>query len=133
MHRIRNSCLALTCCLVLLFAGCIGRQTVIQTNTRSVSRLELGVTVKSVEKNSLSIPGEIKGRVLLVTKVKPGTYAQALGIQPDDLIYKINGQRVTGVVDSYAAMGKVKDMPYILVELYREGKIMELSLDLKKG
>ena len=115
------------------FSGCIDRKNIINTDPRVVSRLELGLLVKSVAQDYFSLPGEIEGRALLVTKVKQDSYARAMGIQPDDLIYKINGQRVTGMADSYDVMHKVKDMPALQVELLRGGKKMTLSLDLKKG
>ncbi len=126
--------LSLFLCMMLL-AGCTSQKNIFtpDIDSREVSRLELGVRVKSVSEDNFAIPDEIGGRSLLVIQVKPGSYAAAMGIKTDDLIYRINGKRVTGMADSYAVMRKIKDMRFVLVELLREGEVMKFSLNLKKG
>ncbi len=131
MPKIRIACVA--ACLLLLLAGCAKPNNDILPQAKLGPRLELGLRVKSVEEGYFSVPGQIEGRALLVTLVKPGTYAEMMGIKTADLIYKINGERVTGMSDSYAVMRKIKDTHFIYVELLREGKRMELTLQLREG
>ncbi len=128
MSKVKITCV--TVCFLMLLASCAKPNNDILPNAKLRPRLELGLKVKSVEEGYFSIPGQLKGRALLVTLVKPGTYADSMGIKQDDLIYKINGERVTGMTDSYAVMRKIKNTNFIYVELLREGKQMKLTLQL---
>ena len=131
MPKIRILCAAV--CLLVLLGGCAKPNNDILPDAKLGPRLMLGLKVKSVEEGYFSIPGQFKGRALLVTQVKPGTYAQEMGIKTGDLIYKINGERVTGMTDSYAVMRKIKGTHFVFVELLREGKRLELTLQLREG
>ncbi len=122
----------MTACLFMLLAGCAKNNDILP-EAKLGPRFILGLKVKSVDEGYFSVPGQLKGRALLVTLVKPGTYAETMGIKPYDLIYKINGERVTGMADSYAVMRKIKDTHFVYVELLREGKRMELTLQLTEG
>ena len=137
MKHIDNTLRLFLLVLLLFFlAGCGAKDDRSYLPTaKTEPRLELGVKVKSIETGSLllAVPGNYKGRALLVTKVKYGMLAEKMGIHRDDLIFKINDHRVTGMADSYEVMRNLIDASVLSVELLRGKEIMKLTVELNRS
>lgn len=71
---------------------------------------------------------------VIVSNVKPNSPAERAGIQPGDVILRINGERIRNTDDIWAVIENedVKPGDVIELEIYREGRIFKVRLKLEE-
>ncbi|MBI3894082.1 MAG: trypsin-like peptidase domain-containing protein [Candidatus Wallbacteria bacterium] len=87
-----------------------------------------GIVLKvlgSSDRQRLNIPEEVSG--LLVSQVADGSRAARLGVQTGDVIYEINGTKVTSLAVFDKVRGALKDDDGIVLGIYRGGYWLYVS------
>ncbi|MCC7122494.1 MAG: DegQ family serine endoprotease [Gammaproteobacteria bacterium] len=96
--------------------------------TTEIAKLKIGVrALTKAERTEL----ELKGRGVLVEKVKPGP-AAAAGLQPMDVVVQLNFEAIDGVEALTAAVGKLAPGTKVPMLIQREGSPMFLALEVPK-
>lgn len=67
------------------------------------------------------------GEGVIVDQVQPGSFAAKLGLEPMDIIVKINGKVVGSTMEIRAAMNGVESGSETTITLIRKGRSMELT------
>ncbi|MBN2380159.1 DegQ family serine endoprotease [candidate division WOR-3 bacterium] len=98
--------------------------------TPQEAREPFGLVVRSLtssERGNLRLPGGI-----LVEDVRSNSDAARAGIQPGDIILKLNNQDVTDEDTFYTIVAEIKaaDKGVVLVQLYRDGRRFFVTLKL---
>jgi serine protease Do len=96
-------------------------------STGKVTRGYIGAQVQDVTADIAESLG-IKGKGALVAELTPGGPAARAGLQPGDLITKVDGQPVEGATDLTRAVGRVHAGDTIRLEVRRDGRTQELSI-----
>jgi serine protease Do len=93
----------------------------------------LGMTVAPLTPSvasELELPRNETG--LVVTGVEPGGVAAEAGLQPGDVLKKVNGRDVTSVPELKSALSARRDAP-ALVQVHREGTTLFVALPNGQG
>lgn len=96
---------------------------------RSDSRARLGMTIQPLtpqSANAAGLPATAKG--LVVADVDPAGAAAAAGIQPGDVITRVNNRAVTSLSDLQAALRVKQDRPALML-LSRDGASIFVALE----
>jgi serine protease Do len=96
-----------------------------------VTRGWLGVTIQDVKGDLAQYYGIENGSGALVTDVVPGDPADKAGIQPKDIIVKVNGDKISGSHDLTAKAAKLAVGDTAQITVLRNGQ--EKTLDLTVG
>jgi serine protease Do len=96
-----------------------------------VTRGWLGVTIQDVKGDLAQYYGIENGSGALVTDVAPGDPADKAGIQPKDIIVKVNGDKISGSHDLTAKAAKLAVGDTAQITVLRNGQ--EKTLDLTVG
>jgi serine protease Do len=90
---------------------------------------EIGLTVEPITPDlsrRFELPDGAEG--LLITAVAPGSPADDSGIQPGDLVVKVNRNRVNSVADYRTALGSVEEGSPVLFLLNRSGNMFFVAV-----
>ena len=72
--------------------------------------------------------GALRGRGVVVVRVKPGSTAEELGMREGDLIVEVNRQSVTSLKTYERIAGKLPKDQAVLLLLKRQGRTIYLTL-----
>ena len=67
---------------------------------------------------------------LIVEEVSPNSPAQAGDIRIGDIVYQINGQNITTIVQALDIVAETKPNTNLLFKLYRQGKTIETNITI---
>ena len=97
-----------------------------------IPRPRMGLKIKVVEgEHFMKEPLLDKyERALYVMEVKPGSPAEEAGVQPGDLLLKIDGVDVHGMQDSVALMRRKRPGDSLILDIFRQKETLQLGLDL---
>src|SRR5471032_1239511 len=98
--------------------------------TGKVEHAKLGVTVQEVNQgfaDSFNLPTP---EGALVSNVEHGSAADKAGLKPGDVIRKVNGQKIVGSGDLPAMVGIAAPGDKVALEVWRQGKTVELNATL---
>ncbi len=98
--------------------------------TGKVARGRIGVQIDSVSKElaeSLNLP---KAQGALIQRVEPGAPAEKAGIEPGDVILKLNGQTIEKPSDLSRGVAAIKPGTRITVTVWRKGANKDLSMNV---
>jgi len=98
-----------------------------------VQRGQLGVTIQDFTPDlaeALGIEGETGA---VVTQVAPDSAAEAVGLQPGDLIVSVDGRPVVGSADLRSQIGLKRLDQYIEIDVIRDGKTLTFKTQLRQG
>lgn len=99
--------------------------------TGKVTRPRLGVTIQDLNQ-SLADSFKLQSPSgALVSSVAPGSAAAKAGLQPGDVILKYNGQAIVQSGDLPALVSLGKPQENVTLEIWRNGKKLEKSAELK--
>ncbi len=96
-----------------------------------VARGWLGVTIQDVKGDLAQYYGIENGSGALVSDVVPGDPADKAGIQPKDIIVKVNGDKISGSRDLTAKVAKLAAGETARITVVRDGR--EKTLDITVG
>ncbi|GJL55452.1 MAG: MucD protein [Nitrospirales bacterium] len=83
----------------------------------------------AAKRSELKIPEEVKG--VLVSKVKPGSEAEAAGIQEGDLIQEVSRQTITTIDDYQQIASKIAKEELVVLLLNRRGNNLFVAVNPK--
>jgi len=98
-----------------------------------VQRGQLGVTIQDFTPDlaeALGIEGETGA---VVTQVAPDSAAEAVGLQPGDLIVSVDGRPVVGSADLRSQIGLKRLDQDIEIDVIRDGKTLTFKTQLRQG
>lgn len=93
-----------------------------------VSRGRIGVGIASVSKELAESLGLPKAQGALVTSVEAGAPADKAGVEPGDIILKLNGKSIEKSIDLPRAVGEIKPGSKATVTVQRRGTTKELNV-----
>ncbi len=96
------------------------------------TRPELGVRLRVMPSNGL--PEDIKAQqaqVLLVVRVQPTGPAAGAGLKEGDIILKLDGQPIMGMVDSVALMQNRLWGDFVNITILRDGQRQDVNVFLQ--
>ena len=85
-----------------------------------------------VRNAAMGIDGEDHDHGCLITRVPDGMPAKQAGLKKGDIITKLNGKRVTGIIDLAQRIGARKPGDTIKLEILRGDKTLEKDVTLVK-
>ncbi len=97
---------------------------------RKVTRGWIGVTIQGLDENSAKALGLPNAKGALVGDVQPGNPAAKAGMQPGDVILKVNGEAVADSSDLVRKIAGIKPGAKASVVVWRNGAEKELSLTM---
>ena len=92
------------------------------------SEIKLGIDVQDLTAGLADKFKLRESRGVLITKVEPGSLAQAEGLREGDLIKEVNRVEVVSVMDFTASVAKVKHGETILLRVLRENRAFYVVL-----
>jgi serine protease Do len=95
--------------------------------TGKVAHAKLGVTVQEVNQGFADSFNLASPEGALVANVEPAGPADKLGLKPGDVIRKINGSKIIASADLPAIVGLAMPGDKVTLEVWRQGKSIELS------
>jgi len=95
--------------------------------TGKVSHAKLGVSVQEVNQSFADSFNLATPEGALVANVEQGGPADKLGLKAGDVIRKVNGQKIVASADLPAIVGLAMPGDKISLEVWRQGKAIELS------
>jgi serine protease Do len=95
-----------------------------------VSRGRLGVMIQGVNQDLARSFGLNKTAGALVSSVEKGSPAEKAGIEPGDVILKFNGKEVASSNDLPSMVADITPGSTAKVEVWRDGKIRDLSVNV---
>ena len=98
--------------------------------TGKVSRGQLGVQMQGMDRDAASALGLPDANGALVATVEPGSAAERAGLQRQDVIRSVNGQRVYESSDLPPIIGAMAPGAKVTLEVIRDGKPRTLSVML---
>jgi serine protease Do len=93
--------------------------------------VKLGVSVSDV---NVSVAREMKLRIptgVAISRVQPDSPAADAGLQPDDVIHRVNRTPVTNRQDYFRALASLKGEKEITLQVERNGQLQFVSLTLE--
>jgi serine protease Do len=96
-------------------------------STGKVAHAKLGVTVQEVDQAFADSFKLDTPEGALVANVEPGGPADKAGLKSGDVIRKINGQKIIASGDLPAVVGVAMPGEKVVLEVWRQGKAIELS------
>jgi serine protease Do len=93
-----------------------------------VSRGRIGVGIAPVSKELAESLGLPKAQGALVTSVEAGAPADKAGVEPGDIILKLNGKSIEKSIDLPRAVGEIKPGSKATVTVQRRGTTKELNV-----
>lgn len=102
-------------------------------NSFAISRKELDDALR--DPNQLGYLGQIgmpPGGGVRMEQAPPGSLAQKLGLQPGDVIRKVNGQVVAGTGDLARLYTQFNTLNAIQAEIQRGGAVVQLSYSIQQ-
>lgn len=93
-----------------------------------VSRGRLGVTIGDVSKDVAEAVGLTKAQGALVQDIQADTPAEKAGLQPGDIILRIDGKAVEGSSETTRIIGATKPGTVVKLSLWRNGAAREVSV-----
>jgi len=98
--------------------------------TGKVVHARLGVTVQEVNQGFADSFNLATPEGALVSNVERGSPAEKAGLKPGDVIRKINGQKIVGSGDLPAIVGLASPGDKVKLEVWRQGKPVEVAATL---
>lgn len=95
--------------------------------TGKVSHAKLGVSVQEINQSFADSFNLATPEGALVANVEVGGPADKLGLKPGDVIRKVNGQKIVSSADLPAMIGLAMPGDKVALEVWRQGKAIELS------
>ena len=95
-----------------------------------VRRGLLGVSIQTIDSESAMALGAEVESGALVSSVEPGSAAEDAGIEVDDIIVSINGERIDDSRELRNAIGLKGSGERVRIELVRDGKTQSLTAEL---
>ncbi|MDR1782467.1 MAG: trypsin-like peptidase domain-containing protein [Bacilli bacterium] len=97
-----------------------------------VERQQLGVSYYPVSSirysdSTIKLPSGISEGIYIV-EVKSGSVAAKAGLKVDDIIYEVNGEKITDTATFTTILYNVKKGDTIKVKVYRNGKTLDINL-----
>jgi serine protease Do len=92
-----------------------------------VTRGYIGAAVQDVTPDIADSLGVAKGGAL-VAEVTPGGPAEAAGLQPGDLILKVDGQPISSGTDLTRQVGRFHAGEMIRLEIRRDGQVRQVAI-----
>jgi serine protease Do len=96
-------------------------------STGKVTRGFIGASVQDVTPEIADSLG-LQGKGALVAEVTPGGPSAAAGVQPGDVVLKVNGTPIASASDLTRAVGLARAGDPIRLEIRREGQVREISV-----
>jgi serine protease Do len=93
-----------------------------------VTRGRLGVTVQELNQSLASSFGLKSARGALVSSVQDGTPAAQAGLEPGDVVLKLDGKEIAGSLDLSSRVARIKPGTTAKLEVWRDGKPRELAV-----
>jgi serine protease Do len=93
-----------------------------------VTRGRLGVTVQELNQSLASSFGLRSARGALVSSVQDGTPAAQAGLEPGDVVLKLDGKEIAGSLDLSSRVARIKPGTTAKLEVWRDGKPRELAV-----
>jgi serine protease Do len=93
-----------------------------------VSRGKLGVTIQELNQSLANSFGLKTARGALVSSVEPGSAAEKAGVQPGDVILKLDGSDIGSSIELSSRVATMKPGTAAKLEVWRNGKPQELSV-----
>jgi serine protease Do len=101
-------------------------------DTGEVARGWLGVAIQEVTPEIARAVGLVEPKGAMVTSVYAGDPADKAGMKPGDIILKINGHVIADPRELTRLIGSFKPKSTVKVEVWRDGRSIELSTKLEK-
>ncbi len=98
--------------------------------TGKASHAKLGVTVQEVNQGFADSFKLATPEGALVANVEPGSPAERAGLKPGDVVRKLNGQAIVASADLPAMVGIALPGDNVTMEVWREGKTVQLTAKL---
>lgn len=98
--------------------------------TGKVTRGQLGVQIQGMDRDAASALGLADANGALVATIEPGSAAERAGLQRQDVIRSVNGQRVYESSDLPPIIGAMAPGSKVTLEVIRDGKPRTLSATL---
>lgn len=92
-----------------------------------VTRGRLGVTIQEVNQSLADSFGLKSARGALVSSVEPGSPAAKAGLQPGDVVLKMDGAEIASSIDLSSRVATIKPGTATKLEVWRGGKARELT------
>jgi serine protease Do len=93
-----------------------------------VTRGRLGVTVQELNQSLANSFGLKSARGALVASVQDGTPAAQAGLQPGDVVLKLDGEEIAGSLDLSSRVARIKPGTTAKLEVWRDGKPREIAV-----
>ena len=100
-------------------------------NAYNISRDKLSAALQNRDINVGQLSSS-PGGGLLVTEASSGSVAEKLGLQPGDILRRVNGQAVSSMADLSSAYQRLKQETQVQLELTRSGKPMQLRYTVQQ-
>jgi len=97
-----------------------------------VKRMNLGITVQSLTPDLVMALKMKDGQGVVVTDVDPGNLGDQAGVEPGDVIRKLNGNLVTRATEWDNLTRDLKAGEKVILAIEREGKVYNLQLGGKE-
>src|SRR5690606_14091717 len=98
--------------------------------TGKVTRGQLGVQIQGMDRDAGGAVGLPDANGALVATIEPGSAAERAGLQRQDVIRSVNGQRVYESSDLPPIIGAMAPGSKVTLEVIRDGKPRTLSATL---
>src|SRR5579863_4270079 len=95
-----------------------------------VERGQLGVTIQSLDQSLAQSFGLKEAQGALINAVTPGSPGEKAGLQPGDVILKLNGEPITDAGELPAMVGAVHPGDSVALTIWRNGDQRELHAKL---
>jgi S1-C subfamily serine protease len=98
--------------------------------TGKVVRGYLGVEMHKLTEMEADFFGFGETNGMLITGIHPNSPAQQAGIEPGDVLLRINGKNLQTVAEGRDAVARTKPGSKITISLFRKGRVFEVEATL---
>lgn len=111
--------------------GFVRSNNKITADRRWVDRLlatEFTKILHDAKATTYTVGNEIRG--FLLTKIRPNSIYEKMGLQDGDIVESINGIELTGITQAINTLQALRNEPNLKIQVRRNGKVEEFAVDI---
>ena len=94
---------------------------------------QLGIAVADLDETTRSKYHIVEKKGVLIVKMQRGSYLDRIGVQPGDIIRRIDEESVDNLSDFNAAIVKYRSKHSIVLLIQREGQLYPINTIMKES